>query len=120
MSSYGRALPPVEAFSNASYPELLRLTADRFTDYYGLLSSQSVSQSVGELGPSVQLLLQHNPHYQFDLAVAVGGAIALTLFRTLFCNLLIGVSVRLSSLQHCFAAYLSLYYLSLDHLTPAL
>lgn len=91
---YGRELPPMEVFSNATYSELLRLTGERFTDYYGLLSAKPVSQSISELGPSLNVLFQHNPHYQFNIGVAVGGAIALTLFRTLFCNLLIRVSVN--------------------------
>lgn len=89
---YGRELPPVELFSNATFPELIRLTRDRFTDYYTFMSAKPAGVSLSELGPSVQLLFQHNPHFQFEIGVAVGGAIVLTLFRTLLCNLLIGVS----------------------------
>lgn len=95
---YGSQLPPIEVFSNATYSQLLRLTGERFTDYYSLLSAKPVSQSLSELGPSLQVLFQHNPHYQFNIGVAVGGAIALTLFRTLFCNLLIRVRDHFSRL----------------------
>lgn len=88
----GGVLSENQVYSNASYLELFRLTGERFTDYYDLVSQQSMSHSVSQIGPNFQVLLRHNPHYLFDIGTAVTGALCLTFLRALLCNLLISVS----------------------------
>ena len=92
--SLGNILPRgPEVYSNGSYLELFRLTTEHFSDYYDLVSSQPASQAVSQLGPNLNVLLHHNPHYLLDIGIALFGALALTLIRALLCNLSIGVSV---------------------------